>query len=110
MSIPREVTDAEFQQEVLDADLPVMVDFWAEWCGPCRVVSPIVEELAEEYDGKVKFVKLDTEENFEIPTRYGVLRPPHLAGVQGRPAGRQDHRLPAQAGAEAPLGRGPRLR
>ncbi len=80
---PKEVTDAEFEQEVLNSDLPVMVDFWAEWCGPCRVVSPIVEELAEEYDGKVKFVKLDTEENFDIPARYDVLGLPTLLVFKG---------------------------
>ncbi len=65
MAKPQEVTDAEFEQEVLKADRPVVVDFWAEWCGPCKVVSPIVEELAEESSGKVKFVKVDTEENFD---------------------------------------------
>ena len=83
MTKPREVTDAEFEQEVLNADLPVMVDFWAEWCGPCRVVSPIVEELAEEYDGKIKFVKVDTEENFDTAERYGILGLPTLLVFKG---------------------------
>ncbi len=83
MAKPKEVTDAEFEQEVLNADLPVLVDFWAAWCGPCRVVSPIVEKLAEEYDGKVKFVKVDTEENFDTAARYGILGLPTLLVFKG---------------------------
>ncbi len=78
MAKPQEVTDADFEREVLEADLPVLVDFWAEWCGPCKVISPILEGLAEEYDGKIKFVKVDTEENFETPSTYGVLSLPTL--------------------------------
>ena len=78
MAKPQEITDAEFEQEVLKADLPVVVDFWAEWCGPCKIVSPILEKLAEEYDGKIKFVKVDTEENFETSESYGVLSLPTL--------------------------------
>ena len=78
MAKPQEITDTEFEQEVLKADLPVVVDFWAEWCGPCKVVAPVLEELADEYDGKIKFVKVDTEENFETPSSYGVLSLPTL--------------------------------
>ena len=78
MTKPIEVTDDEFDNEVLQADLPVLVDFWANWCAPCKVVGPIVEELAEEYDGRVKFVKLDTEDNFEVPDRYGIRSLPTL--------------------------------
>ncbi len=78
MAKPQEITDTEFEQEVLKADLPVVVDFWAEWCGPCKVISPILEGLAEEYDGKIKFVKVDTEENFETPESYGILILPTL--------------------------------
>ncbi len=73
MAKPQEITDAEFDQAVLKADLPVVVDFWAEWCGPCHQIAPILERLAEEYDGKIKFVKVDTEENFETPESYGIL-------------------------------------
>ena len=83
MAKPRDVTDAEFEQEVLKADLPVLVDFWAEWCGPCKIVSPTVEALANEYDGKVKFVKVDTEENFDIPDRYGIRSLPTLMIFKG---------------------------
>ncbi len=78
MAKPQEITDTEFEQEVLKADLPVVVDFWAEWCGPCKVVAPVLEEQADEYDGKIKFVKVDTEENFETPSSYGVLSLPTL--------------------------------
>ena len=83
MAKPRDVTDAEFEEEVLKADLPVLVDFWAEWCGPCKTVSPTVEELADEYDGKVKFVKVDTEENFESPDRYGIRNLPTMMIFRG---------------------------
>ncbi len=78
MAKPQEVTDAEFEQEVLKADLPVLVDFWAEWCGPCHHIAPILEKLAEEYDGKIKFVKVNTEENFDTPASYGILSLPTL--------------------------------
>ncbi len=78
MAKPQEITDAEFEQEVLKADLPVLVDFWAEWCGPCKMIAPILETLAEEYNGEIKFVKVDTEENFETPSTYGVLSLPTL--------------------------------
>ena len=78
MAKPQEVTDAEFDQQVLKADLPVLVDFWAEWCGPCHQIAPILENLAEEYDGKIKFVKVNTEENFETPASYGILSLPTL--------------------------------
>ncbi len=83
MAKPIDVTDAEFEQEVLKADLPVLVDFWAEWCAPCKIVSPTVEELAKEYDGKVKFVKVDTEDNFDIPDRYGIRSLPTLMIFKG---------------------------
>ena len=83
MARPQDVTDADFEQEVLQADLPVMVDFWAEWCSPCKMVSPLVEELAEEYDGRVKFAKLDTEENVDTPARLGVRGLPTLMVFKG---------------------------
>ncbi len=83
MNTPIDVTDEGFEEEVLNAELPVLVDFWAAWCGPCKVVSPMVEELAEEYSGKVKFVKVDTEENFDTPDRYGIRSLPTLMVFKG---------------------------
>ncbi len=65
-------TDANFTSEVLDSDLPVLVDFWAAWCGPCRVVGPTIEELAHEYDGTVKVGKLNVDENQQAPSDFGI--------------------------------------
>ncbi len=78
MAKPAEVTDATFESDVLKSDLPVLVDFWAPWCGPCRMVSPIVEELADEYRGRVKFVKLNTDDNVQTASRYGIRSIPTL--------------------------------
>ncbi len=72
MSNPLQFTDANFQSEVLDSDQPVLVDFWAAWCGPCRVVGPTIEELAHEYDGTVKVGKLDIDENPQAPSDFGI--------------------------------------
>ena len=73
-----EVTDDSFASEVLNSELPVLVDFWAEWCGPCKMVSPIVEELSNEYNGKVKVAKLDVYSNPQTATNYGIRGIPTL--------------------------------
>ena len=83
MTTQLDVTDDDFDQVVLRAELPVLVDFWAEWCGPCHALEPVVEELAKEYDGKVKFVKMDTEQNFDVPARYGIRSLPTLLVFKG---------------------------
>lgn len=69
---PLTITDENFQDEVLNSDKPVVLDFWAAWCGPCRMIAPIIEELAAEYDGKAKVGKLDVDENQETAVKYGV--------------------------------------
>lgn len=76
-------TDGNFQKEVLESELPVLVDFWAPWCGPCRMVGPIMEEIATEYAGKAAVVKLNTDENQEIARTYGIMSIPTLAIFKG---------------------------
>jgi len=73
-----QVTDANFEEEVLKSELPVVVDFWAPWCGPCRVVAPIVEELAKDYEGKVKVTKLDVDNNPGTAAKYGIFSIPTI--------------------------------
>lgn len=72
------ITDADFQKEVLQSQTPVLVDFWAEWCEPCKMVGPVVEELSQEYNGRVKFVKVDVDANQESPSQFGVMSIPTL--------------------------------
>lgn len=73
-----QVTDSNFESEVLKCDLPVLVDFWAPWCGPCRALGPVVEELANEYTGSVKIVKMNVDENPNTPGKYGIRAIPTL--------------------------------
>lgn len=73
-----EVGDSSFESEVLQSDKPVLVDFWAPWCGPCRAIAPIVEELAEDFGDKVKFTKCNVDENPVTPTKYGIKSIPTL--------------------------------
>jgi thioredoxin 1 len=78
MSKPTEVNDSNFDQMVLQSKTPVLVDFWAVWCGPCRMVAPVVEELADEYEGKVTMVKLNVDENPKTASQYGIMSIPTL--------------------------------
>jgi len=72
------LTQSNWEEEVLNSDIPVLVDFWAPWCGPCRMVAPVVSEIAEEYKGKLKVGKLNTDEEPEIAVRYGIMSIPTL--------------------------------
>ena len=88
MAHPIEITDATFEEEVVKSDTPVVVDFWAEWCGPCKMIAPLVEELAGEYDGKVKFTKLDVDSNPQTPMQFGIRGIPTLLIFNdGKPVG-----------------------
>ena len=83
MSAAPQVTDASFKQDVLDSDVPVLVDFWAPWCGPCRMVAPVVDEIAEQYADKIKVVKLNTDENPNVANQYGIRSIPTLMIFKG---------------------------
>ncbi|WP_067797453.1 thioredoxin [Actinomadura formosensis] len=77
------VTDADFVSEVLDSDKPVLVDFWAEWCGPCRMVAPILEEIAKEHGDKIDIVKLNIDQNPVVPQKYGIMQIPTMNVYKG---------------------------
>src|SRR6188508_1474523 len=83
MSAVREVTDATFESEVLKSDIPVLIDFWAPWCGPCRAIAPLVEELATEYAGKLKVAKMNVDDNPQVPSKYNVRSIPNLVLFKG---------------------------
>ncbi len=87
---PTAVTDAEFEKVVLKSQVPVLVDFWAVWCGPCRMIAPYVEELAKEYGDRALIVKMDTDANPQTPMKYGIMGIPTLIVFKdGKEVGRQ---------------------
>jgi len=79
----QQVTDESFDREVLKAELPVLIDFWAPWCGPCKAIGPVVDELAKEYAGKLKVVKMNVDDNPQTPSKYGVRGIPNLILFKG---------------------------
>ena len=79
----KHVTDANFAEEVLNSDMPVFVDFWATWCGPCKMLAPVIEEVSKNLEGKVKVVKLDVDANPETASRYGIMSIPSLLIFNG---------------------------
>ncbi|KZN12279.1 MULTISPECIES: thioredoxin TrxA [Marinomonas] len=78
-----QITDAQFAEEVLSSDVPVLVDFWAPWCGPCKMIAPVLEDVADEFAGKLKVVKLNVDENTETAPKYNVRGIPTLIIVKG---------------------------
>jgi thioredoxin 1 len=78
-----EVTDDSFDAEIMNGELPAVVDFWAEWCGPCKMIGPVIEELASAYKGKIKIAKMDVDKNQKTPARFGIRNIPTLILFKG---------------------------
>ena len=100
-----QVTDATFEATVVNADKPAMVDFWATWCGPCRIIAPHVEALAEEFAGKVIVAKVDVDSSRQTAIKFGIQSIPTLAVLQGRQDGGPGHRRGGQEGPQGEVGR-----
>ena len=83
MADVQQVTDASFDSDVLQADVPVLIDFWAPWCGPCKAIAPVVDELAKDYAGRLKVVKMNVDDNPNTPSKYGVRSIPNLLVFKG---------------------------
>jgi thioredoxin 1 len=79
----KEITDTDFEKDVLGSEKPVLVDFWAEWCGPCRMIAPSVEAVAEEFEGRASFYKMNVDENMNVPQQYGIRGIPTLILFKG---------------------------
>ncbi len=94
----KQLTDSTFQADVLDSEKPVLVDFWAEWCGPCRMIAPSVEAVAEEYDGKASVYKMNVDENLNVPQQFGIRGIPTLILFKG---GQEQERIVGAVTREA---------